>query len=513
MKYHRLALVLVVVMLLAGCGQTPPPASSAGPGESSQTQAAPQEAPDRLVIGIAQDFDSLDPAKIAAAGTSEVMYNIYHGLINTTPEGQIVPELCENYEVSEDMLTYTFYLRGDAKFHNGNPVQAEDVAYTYLRMMGRTEDQKEPLNAELAKNIKEIVVQDDATVLFELNQPSAAFISLCMAGIIPRDSGGDIGTHPVGAGPYRFESYSPGVGISMTRFEDYYGQKPFFPAVDFKIFTDNTTVQLALQQGELHIMKFEESVFSYDESKLKLVKQPQNMVQMLAFNHEFEPFTHLEVRQAVNYAIDKQSIIDFLSPGSLKIDTNFSPVMSFYYNQELENFYPYDPEQAKTMLAQAGYADLSFTVKVPTEYKFHIDTAQIIQQQLAQAGITMKIETIEWNAWLTEVYTEHKHEATIVGLAGKIDPGSVMIRPTSGYNRNFFHYSNPEYDALVAQAAAEGDQNHRVQLYKDAQKVATQDALMVPLMDPGNNLLMDKHVEGYLTYPIGYIDLRSIYWA
>lgn len=521
MYYRIAALLCAMVLLLAGCGgggntQAPSASGSAPAAELSQPAPAAepsQPAPEKLVIGIAQDFDSLDPGKSAATGTQEVMFNIFHGLINTTPDGAIVPELCESYEVSEDLLTYTFYLRRDVKFHNAQPMTALDVVYTYLRMMGRTPDQQEPLVAEFSTNIKEVSARDDYTVVFELNEPSAAFISLCIMGVIPEGSGEEQAKQPVGAGPYQYASYSPGVGITMTRFEDYYGEAPFFKEVEFKIFSDITTVQMALQNGELHIMKFEESVFSYDENKLKLVKQPQNMVQMLAFNHEFEPFSHLEVRQAVNYAVDKQAIIDSLSAGSLRIDTNFSPVMSFYYNFELENYYPRDVEKAKSLLAAAGYPDLSFTVKVPSEYKFHLDTAQIIQQQLSEAGITMKIEPIEWNTWLSEVYAEHNHEATIVGLTGKIDPGSVMIRPTSGYSRNFFKYNNPEYDRLVAEAAREADQDKRAELYKAAQAAATQDALMVPLMDPGNNLLMSRQIEGYQTYPIGYIDLRSITWS
>ncbi|MGI6403243.1 MAG: ABC transporter substrate-binding protein [Oscillospiraceae bacterium] len=514
MNYPRLALLLAAVLLVAGCGQPPPPPDTAATvAREKASFEAPSLVPDRLIIGTTQELESLDPGIMADAGTTEVMYNIFHGLVNITPEGNIVPELSKGYEVSEDRLFYTFFLREDAKFHNGHPVQAEDVAYTYRRMMGQTEDQKEPLQEELAKIIKEIVVQDQTTVRFELNRPSPVFLSLCMAGIIPRDSGAGIAAQPIGAGPYQFASYSPGEGISMVRFEDYYGKKPFFPAVEFRFFTNNTAVQLAMQREELHIIKLEAGVFTYDESKLKLLKQPQNMVQMMAFRHDVEPFSHLGVRQAINYAIDKQSIIDALSPGSPKIDTHFSPAMGFYYNQQLENYYPYHPEQAKHLLAQAGYADLSFTVKVPTEYPFHLDTAEMIRQQLAQVGVTMEIEAIEWERWLTEVYSQHDYEATIVGLAGKTDPSSVMIRPTSGYRHNFFRYHNPEYDRLVAEAAGERDQNRRAQLYREAQKIATQDALMVPLMDPGIHLLMDKHLEGYLTYPIGYMDLRSLYWA
>lgn len=508
----RLLFVLLAgLILLAGCNPNTSPGVPETSQESPKLEAS--AAPERLVIGIAQDFDSLDPGIYTATGTEEVLFNVFHGLINVTPEGEIIPQLCESYQVSDDLTRYTFPLRQDVLFHNGERMTAADVAYTYLRLMGQTEDQPTPLKEEFAKNIQSVEVEDEYTVSFQLYQPSAAFLSFCLTGIIPEGSGPEQATSPVGAGPYWLSSYSPGLGLTLERFDGYFGDAPFFPSVEFRILTDDAAVQLALQTGELHVMKYEQSVFTYDSSRLKLLKQPQNMVQMLALNHEFEPFSHLAVRQAINHAVNKAEIIQALSPGSLQLDTHFSPVMSFYYNDELTDYYAYDPQRAKELLQEAGYQDLSFGVRVPAEYKFHIDTAQIIQQQLAQAGITMTIEPIEWAAWLTDVYAGFEYEATIVGLTGKIDPGSVMARPTTDYSRNFFRYHNEEYDSLVAAAAQELDQSRRAELYKEAQRLATADALMVPIMDPGNNILMSTQLEGYAMYPIGYIDLRSITWA
>lgn len=515
MKYHRLAPLLVVALLAAGCSQPPPPTteSVAPVVQENVSIEVPSLVPDRLVIGVTQELEPLDPGIAVNAATAEVLGNLFHGLVSATPEGRIFPELCERYEISEDGLVYTFYLRKDAKFHNGALVQAEDVAYTFRRMMGQTEDQTEPLREELAKIIREITVPDQTTVQFALHKPDAAFLSLCMAGILPQNGGATVASKPVGAGPYRFVSYTPGEGITLERFEEYYGKKPAFPSVEFRFFHSTAAAQLAMQREEVHILKLDAGVFTYDESKYRLVKQPQNMVQMLAFRHDREPFSKLEVRQALNYAIDKQSIIDALSPGSPRIDTHFSPALSFYYNHQLEDYYPYDPQKAKDLLAEAGYTDLSFTVKVPNDYPLYVETAQMIQQELAQIGVTMELETVDWNTWLTDVYSLNNYQATIVGLAGEPDPGSVMIRPTSEYNRNFFRYQNPEYDRLVAEAAEERDQYRRAWLYREAQKIATQDALVVPIMDPGLNLLLDKRLEGFQLYSAGYMDLRTLSWS
>ncbi|HHY53375.1 MAG TPA: hypothetical protein GX499_09065, partial [Clostridiales bacterium] len=198
MKYHRLAPLLVVALLAAGCSQPPPPTteSVAPVVQENVSIEVPSLVPNRLVIGVTQELEPLDPGTATNAATAEVLGNIFHGLVSITPEGRIFPELCERYEISEDGLVYTFYLRKDAKFHNGALVRAQDVAYTFRRMMGQTEDQTEPLREELAKIIREITVPDQTTVQFALHKPDAAFLSLCMAGILPQNSGATVASMP-----------------------------------------------------------------------------------------------------------------------------------------------------------------------------------------------------------------------------------------------------------------------------------------------------------------------------
>jgi len=480
---------------------------------ASTTEPSPAaEKPAKLILGIAQDFDTLDPNKAVAAGTQEVIQNMFHGLINITPGGEIIPELSESYEISDDLMKYTFKIRKGVKFHNGKALTPGDVAYTYRRYIGKTDDQATPINEAMTKLIAGVEATDGETVEFTLSAPSAAFISICISPIIPEGSGPIQADSPTGTGPYRFKSYSPGINLEMTRFEDYYGKKPEFADVEVKIFTNVNAGHLALQNDEIHIMKLESTTPAYDKTKLKLIKQSQNMVQLLAFNHEFPPFRDIRVRRALNHAVDKEMIIEMLSPGSLQLDTNISPVMKFFYDETLLNYYPYDPDKAKQLLSEAGYGDgaLAFTVKAPAEYQFHIDTAQIIKQQFAEVGVNMDIEIVEWSSWLSEVYEKRDHESTIIGLTGKADPGDILMRQTSDYYRNFGNYKNPKYDALISAAASVGDLNKRAQLYKEAERALADDAAHIYIMDPANNILMDKHIVGYTTYPIPYIDLRLI---
>jgi peptide/nickel transport system substrate-binding protein len=494
-----------------GAGGAPSGSAAAGgAGASAEAGRAPIET---LVVGISQDFDSLDPHASAATGTQEVFYNVFHGLVNVGTDGEIVPELAGQYEVSDDLLTYTFTLRDAVTFHNGKPLAAADVIYSYNRILGRTADQASPLNTTLAELVASIDSPDERTCVFTLASPSSEFIALCLAAIIPEGSGPAQKDAPCGTGPYRFVSYEPGSGCALARYDGYYGEAPYFKDVEFRIFEDQDEGLLALQAGEVHVMGLTQTLVSYDESVLTNIAAPQNMVQLMALNHAFAPFADARVRQAICHAVDKDALIEQLSPGSKRIDTNFSPVMSYFYNDGLAGFYTYDPDKARALLAEAGYgegAPLSFTAKVPSTYQFHVDTAELIRQYLDQVGVRMAIESVSWNAWLEDVYAGRDYEATVIGLTGKVDPGAVLIRFTSGYYRNFYNYSSAAYDEAVGQANATAFQEDRARLFKDAQRLLAEDAAALFLMDPSANILMDKRLTGYRVYPIGYIDLRGV---
>lgn len=497
-------LLIVACFLLVAC--------SAQPSTSGNTSTPEAQTPsNKVVVGISQDFDSLDPHKASATGTQEVMFNIFTGLVNTLPSGEIVPELCTEYVVSDDLKTYTFTLRDDVIFHDGSKMTSKDVKYSYDRLIGKTDDQTEPLSADLSALIASVETPDDTTVVFNLNSEDASFLSKCLNAIIPVNSGATQATNPVGAGPYKFDSYTAGIGIKMMKNENFYQERlPKLEEVEFKIFADANAGQLAMENGEIQIMSMPIANANAMSSNFNVINAPQNMVQLMALNHEFEPFSKVEVRQAINYAINKEEIISALSPGSQQLDTNFSPVMEFYYNDQLKNYYPHDVEKAKELLKSVGEENLTFTITVPSEYTLHVDTATIIQQQLAQAGITVNIETIEWNSWLEDIYKNEKYESTVIGFTGKIDPHPIIARYRTDYNRNFVNYSDKDFDALMVKATQTKDVNDRADLYKQAQENLTKNAVSVFIMDPSINVVIDKNITGYQTYPIGYIDLKNV---
>ena len=216
----------------------------------------------------------------------------------------------------------------------------------------------------------------------------------------------------------------------------------------------------------------------------------------------------------MNYAINRDEIIQGAFDGyGTPLYTGFSPVMGFYYNDALENYYPYDVERAKALLAEAGYPDgFAVTITVPSNYQPHIDTAQIISEQLKKVGVKAEIKLVEWGAWLEDVYSNAEYQTTVVGLAGKLDPYDILLRYTTTYRRNFVRYSNTEYDEIIKEAADENDQEKRAELYKEAEKLLTEDAVSVFTLDPNLVVASRRDLKGYTPYPVNFMDLTKLHY-
>lgn len=498
MKKTKLAVtvcLLIAMVMLAACGDVE------NTEQDSETS--------RMVVGIPQDFDSLDPHKSAASGTEEVMFNIFQGLIMPSPDGELMPALAERWEINEDSTSFTFYLRKGVIFHDGSEFTAADVKYTFDRVCGKIEGETDAARSTFSDVITEVKVIDDYTVTLNLNQSDARFMSNMYWAIIPEGSGPNQGINPVGAGPFKFVSYTPGAGMVVKKNENYYENGlPKMDEVEFKIFSDMNSAVMALTNGEIQYMSITYDIVpQIPEDSFSVMQYPMNTVQLLGLNNDFEPFRDVRVRKALNYAIDKKQIIDMLAPGAPEVDSNFSPVMGYWY-EDLKDYYSHDIDKAKALLKEAGYSDLSFTVKVPSEYPIHVNAAQIIQQQYLKAGIDMNIEIIDWNTWLEEVYGSRQHEATIIGLTGKLDPDSILRRFSSDYSKNFINFKNAGYDDLIKNGVLKQNSEDRVIIYKEAQKILAEDAASVFIMDPINYVAVDAKLKGFVFYPISFIDLR-----
>ena len=483
MKRKLLEILLLLGLLCAVlCGCKDGSAAQTPEDESGSNEPAAQPSETRaneITVGIAQDLDeSLDPHKAVAAGTKEVMFNVFEGLMKPTPEGDLIPAVAEKYEISDDQLTYTFTIRDGIKFHNGDPVTAEDVGESLARCKNGGDGIFE---VEAFSNIQHIETADSRSISITLGEPDSEFLSYLTAAVLPAGYDGQ-DTAPVGTGPFKFVSRAAQDNIVLERFDDYWGEKAYLDKVTYKIIENADSILM-------------------------------NLVQAMYLNNAVAPFDDVRVRQALCYAIDRQQILDlaFDGYGSL-IGSSMYPAFGKYFDDSLTNYYTYDVEKAKALLADAGYPDgFAMTITVPSNYQPHIDTAQVIVEQLKQVGIRAEILPVTWESWLNDTYVGRQFQATVVGVdASTMTARALLERFTSTAGNNFINYNNAEYDAIFQAAIAAADDAAQTAAYKQAEANLTENAANVYIQDLADLVAIRKGLTGVRFYPIYVLDLSGI---
>ena len=507
MKKKFLALVLLMTLLgtvLSGCGD----------GSAAETQKSRADT-NELVVGIAQDLDdSLDPHKTVKAGTREVMFNVFEGLMKPTPDGDLTPAIAESYEVSEDRMTYTFHLREGVQFHNGKTVTAEDVVYSIQRCAAATETGI--VQVEAFSVIQSIETPDDKTVAITISEPSNEFISYMTTAVLPADYDKQ-DTDPVGTGPFKFVSRTAQDSVVLEKFNEYWGTPAQLDKVTLKIMENADSLMMSLQSGAIDLCAHLTSTqVAQLEKDFNVAEGTMNLVQAMYLNNAVAPFDDVRVRQALCYAVDKQEIIDLAFDGyGSPIGSSMYPAFGKYFDDSLTNYYTKDVEKAKALLAEAGYPDgFDMTITVPSNYKPHMDTAEVLVQQLAQIGVNATIEPIEWESWVSDVYAGRQFQSTVVGVdASTMTARALLERFTSDYGKNFINYNNAEYDALFQQTLTAYDDAGQTAIYKQMLANLTENAANVYIQDLADLVAVRKGVEGVTFYPIYVLDLANLHYT
>ena len=247
---------------------------------------------------------------------------------------------------------------------------------------------------------------------------------------------------------------------------------------------------------------------------MNILSGPANIVQALFLNNQVEPFQDIRVRQALCYAVNVQEIMDMIADGyGTKIGTGMFSAFHQYYREDLKDYYQTDIVKAKELLTEAGYPNgFEMTITVPSNYQFHIDTAQVLVEQLKQVGIMAKIELIEWASWLTEVYRGRNHQSTVVGLDAELAPKALMGRYQSDSTKNFVNFSDKEYDEVLIQAVNSIDMQEKIETYQRLQEILTEQAASVYLQDPAKLVAMNKELAGFVFYPVYVLDMSKVYF-
>lgn len=515
MKKKLLALFLALVMVgavLPGCGDgSKDPGGQGNNGETGEPVKGGE-----ITVGIAQDLDdSLDPHQTVAAGTREVLFNIFEGLVKPNSDGEMIPAVAEKYTLSEDGTTYTFTLRDGVKFHNGQTVTAEDVVYSINRCAAVPEGQEKPLVAAFSA-VRSVEALDEKTVTVTIAQRDLEFISYMTAAIIPADYENQ-DTAPVGTGPFKFVSRTPQQDFVMERFEDYWGAPAWLDKVTYKICENADALVMNLNGGSIDLCAHLTSAqASQLNQNFQVLEGTMNLVQAIYLNNQAKPFDNQLVRQALCYAIDRQGIMDMVADGhGTAVGSSIYPAFTKYFLPELVDKYPHDVAKAKELLAQAGYPDgFDMTISVPNNYQPHMDTAEVVAEQLREAGINVTIQPVEWSTWLDTIYNGRQFQATLVGVdAANMTARAMLERFTSDYGKNFINYNNPTYDALFQQAINAQDEATQTDLYKQMETMLADTAANVYIQDLCDLVAMRQDLGGLKFYPIYVLDLSTVYFT
>ena len=542
MKKRILAGILAVSMvgaLITGCGKGASQGSSAAPAaeaaaepaeadaaaEPAEADAAaePAEAAaqterakaNEIVIGIPQDLDqSLDPHYAVAAGTKEVMFNVFEGLVKYDSNGDTIPAVASDVEISEDGLVYTFTLRDGVKFHNGDPVDLDDVIYSLQRC--KDDPNVNPQTSKGLACIANLEKAGDNKLVMTLSEPNTELMSLLTLAIIPADYDKQ-DTAPIGTGPYKFISRTAQESVELEKFADYWGTPANIDKVTYKINESAEGLIMGLESGALDLVSHLTSTQTAELSKenFNIEQGTMNLVQALYLNNARAPFDNELVRQAMCYAVDRQGILDLAFDGyGFPIGSNVFPAFTKYFDESLTDYYTPDPAKAKELLTEAGYPDgFDLVITVPANYQPHCDTAEVIAEQLKEVGINATLDKVEWNTWLEKTYSGRDFQATVIGLtADPLTARSLLERFTSDADNNFMNYNNAEYDELFAQAIKCYDDEEQVKIYKDMEKNLTEHAANVYIQDMADLIAVRKGLTGLTFYPLYVLDVSTLKW-
>ena len=468
-----------------------------------------------IVVGIPQDLeDSLDPHKALAAGTKEILFNVYEGLLKPDSQGNNIPAVAESYTVSEDLMTYTFKLRDGIKFHNGNNVTADDVKYSIDKFAGIS-DGSEPLVSAFSV-IEEVNIIDDKTVDVVLNTPDTdlpTYLAMVSAAIIPKDNENP-DTVAIGTGPYKYVSRSPQENVICEAFDDYWGEKANIKNVTFKVEANADSIVMDLLGGSIDFY----ARLTIDQVKqlndeFSVYEGTMNLVQALYLNNNVKPFDDVRVRQALSYATDVDEILDITAEGKgTKIGSSMFPAFGKYYDESLSKLYPTDIEKAKELLKEAGYENgFNMTITVPSNYQPHIDVAQVLAEQYKKIGVNAEIQLVEWNSWLSDVYTGRDFESTVIGVdASYLAASALLSRFESTAANNFINFKSDAYDKAYNKTLTTADDDERTALYLECEKILADEAANVYIQDLPEYVVLNKKFTGYEFYPLYVQDIAKL---
>jgi peptide/nickel transport system substrate-binding protein len=515
--------------------------ASAAPGSIVARRDLHQSADDgTLIVGTEADIESFDPGHAIALATTRVNVNVYEGMVKYAPGttdlapllAEEVPTL-ENSGISADGLTYTFKLRQGVKFHDGADFNAAAVKTSYQRLTDKTFAQYDSTNTAgfFVGDLASVDVVDDYTVKFALNRPNAAFLSLSnvYAGKIlspkaiqevPIDQWGE-GSY--GTGPFKVQEWTKGEKVVLERNEEYWGTKPALKTLIFRPIVEPTARVAALLNGEVDMIVVvpPDAIDSIKADSDLVYEQGASLHRwFIQFNMKDGPFTDKRVRQAANYAVDKEGLANDVLSGSAVPATQPMAPSHWTYDPSIKG-YPYDPDKAKALLTEAGLADgFKATLIIPQSgsgMMVPIEMNEYIQGNLRDVGIEVEIQSFEWVSYLG-IWAKGLTSDVAMSNMSTLESGepyfvhfqlSGDFMPEAG-GWNVGYYDNPEVTQTLADALKTPDPEQRKQLYQKAWRLVVEDAPWIFVANDLQPMAFKASVKGYVSNPAYVIDFTVI---
>lgn len=517
-------LAMALILVLGACNDSSTKETSENPKVDPDTKEEVTSSGTKDVFNFAtnQDIPHLDPHGTSANTSFRVTYMLYDRLVTydgTTTD--VIPQLAEKWEISDDGLTYTFHMNTEAKFHDGTPVTAESVKYSYTRAMEVGKSAAGQFKNVINKDSFEVV--DEHTIKITLEKPFAPFLKTLgtvFANIVnPKladNHGSDLGEayladKDMGSGPYVLESWDRGQKLVLKANEDYWGTVPTLKTVNILIVNEPSTARLMMEKGEVDLIDYamiSPDVLNQMEGKndITIVNSPGYQIDDIAINTEKEYLKDPKVRQALAHAVNYDSIIDDILLGGAKRIGGIVPEGMFGYNADV-TMYDFDLEKSKALLKEAGFDDgFSLEIAISENNEVRKNIAVMMQSDFKKIGIDLQIKTLAWPTFL-DLVTTGKHQLALAAWTPDYaDPDYNLWyfahSSSKGPGFNLAFYDNPKVDKLLEEGRSTVDEAIRDKNYQEIQQIMSDE---VPYIFPAQRTVqapMKDWVKGYEINPM-----------
>lgn len=462
-----------------------------------------------------------DPHTVPALASTRIMLQIYETLVDQDEDMNVVPRLAESWEQPDD-LTYIFHLRKGVLFHSGREMKAEDVKYSFDRIL--SPDLGALGNSpSYAGYIQEVAVKDDYTVQFTLSQINAPFLaslSSSYLSIVDREAveqaGGDLLKTSGGTGPFMLAEWVPDNHVTLNRFDQYWKGGVQFERIEFYVITDASARMSALRTGEVDLIVGDSAMLNQAQKakNVEIYKVRTRNYTTLCLNMNKEEFKDIRVRQAVSLALNREEIIDLAFNGEAEV-SGFAPASMGHWAVEVKDhpLYQHNVEKAKELMKEAGYEN-GFSVKITVGLLDTIrNSGTVIQQQLAAIGIKAEVQNLE-NAQYVDDWKAHNFEMMVCQNGAGTDPNRAVafFFSTTGA-ANIAEYSNPRVDELCELGAGTTDVDKRRAYYHEAIGIILEECPNVTFASPYDYIYATVRLKGYAPTATNSVDFRAAYLA